>query len=104
VARFEVILRQFLTDFGGGGADHGILVGIVIRIALEDLDSDGPLFHAVGMILQVGLHHKTQQRLAALAGPEVPTAEEPAELGANGHVIQGWCDWDMALQAMVARI
>ena len=104
MARFEIILRQFLADFGGGGADHGILVGIVVRIALEDLDPDGALFHAVGVVFQVGFDHKAQEGLAALAGAEVATTQEPAELIANGGVIQGRCDWDVGLQAMVARI
>ena len=89
VARFQIILRQFLADLGGGGADHGILVGIVFRIALEDFDSDGALFHAVGVVLQVGLHHEAQEGLAALAGPEMPASQQPDELIANGRIVQG---------------
>ncbi len=86
MARFLVILRQFFADLGGGGTDHGILVGVVVGFALEDLESDDALFHAVGMVFRVGLHDVAQQGLATFAGPEVRTTQDPFKLFANGVV------------------
>jgi hypothetical protein len=71
---------------------------------LEDLDSDGALFHAVGVVLQVRLYHVAKKSLAALAGPEVATTQEPPELLTNSGVVQGCCDWDVGLHAAVAGI
>jgi hypothetical protein len=96
-----VVLAQFLTDLWR--ADHGILVGIIFRIALEDLNADGALFDAVGAVLQVGLYDVAQQGLASFAGPEVPALQQADELFANGRIVQCRRLRRVCLQAVVVR-
>jgi hypothetical protein len=55
--RFKIILRQALADFTRGGANHRILICIVLRIPLEYLDSEGTLFQTFKAILASLFNH-----------------------------------------------
>lgn len=44
VGRLEVVLGDSLSHLGGGDADYGIGVGVVIGNAVEDLDAEQTLF------------------------------------------------------------
>ncbi len=88
--RLKVVLRQFLACLGGRRADDRILIGIVVRFALEDLETDGPLLHAASLVLQIRLHHVTQKGLATLAGTEMRTGQKAIELASDHRRIGRW--------------
>ena len=73
---FQVVLGEALPNLDGGVADDGILGGIVGSLTTEDTYTDGPFFELIVAAFDGCFHHETQQRLAALAVPEVGTAQD----------------------------
>src|SRR3954447_2092897 len=73
VSRLQVILRELLANLSSRGADHRILIRVVIGLALEYLEPDGPLFYPVRVVAQIRIDHVLEQGLTALAGPEMAT-------------------------------
>lgn len=89
MAGIEVILRQALADFPGGAADDGVLVGIVMRIAVENGDPQSTLLQAIQAALESLLHHVPQKHRTPLAGMEMGAVQNSAKLsqhGLPGHV------------------
>ena len=58
---FMIILRDSLSDLGSGCSDHGIKVGIVVRFAAEDLNSESSLLQMARMPFEISLTHGTTE-------------------------------------------
>jgi hypothetical protein len=67
VAFFMVILGDSLTNFDGGGANHRIEIGIVVRRSPEDFDAQRAFLERLGMTVERALYDETQQIRKALA-------------------------------------
>jgi hypothetical protein len=81
VAWLEVVLGEALTDFGGGVAHDGVLVGVVVGRAAEDLGADDSLFQMVEVAVDGGGDDVLQEGGAAAAGAELRRGEEAVQLG-----------------------
>ena len=77
------ILRDPLANLHGCGSDHGIEVGIVIRLPAKDFDTERSFFQRFRMTMKRAFHHKTQQIREAPALLEEWTGEDPLQLFAN---------------------
>ena len=84
IAGLIVVLREFLADFADRHAHRGIGIGVVSRIALEDLDADVPLLERIGIAPERLLDDIAEQDLAARAGSEAGTGEKPTQLLFHG--------------------
>ena len=81
---FVIILGDPLPNFHRCGADHGIEVGIVIRGAPEDFNTQGSFLERLGMTLQGALYDETQEVGEALTLAEQRARKNSLQLFANG--------------------
>jgi hypothetical protein len=78
-----IVLGEALSNFGGGGPDDGIEIGIVVGVAAKDLNSQGTFLEFSGMSIQRALHDVAQEGGISLAVFEERVGEYPFELGLN---------------------
>ena len=64
---FLVELADAFADLVGGYAHDGIVAGVVVVGAVEDLDADDPFLELVEIARESFPHHVAQKTLAAVA-------------------------------------
>ncbi len=74
---FMVVLRDSLADLSRGGSNNRIEIRIVMRIAGEYLDSQGPLFKLSRVARKRMLHHVSQHARIAAAMLEQWIRQQP---------------------------
>jgi hypothetical protein len=76
-----IILRDPLPNFGGRGPDDRIEVRVVVRVAAEDLDSQGPFFQFPWVSIQRTLYDIAEKSGIPLTVLEERICENPFQLG-----------------------
>ena len=79
--RVLIILREPFADFGGGCADHRIEIRVVVRIAPEYLDAQGPFLEFPRMAIQRAFDDIAQEVGISLAVLEERSWRESAPVG-----------------------
>ncbi len=79
-----VILRDPLANLAGGSADNVIDVGVVIGIALKDVNADGAFLEIFGLTFQCEFDHITQEIGITLAVAKCRVREDTYQLLLDG--------------------
>ena len=69
-----IVLFNAFADFCSGDSNNRICIGVVIRQAIKDLDSEDSLLQVLSMALQRASHHEPQKLCVALTGMKKRTA------------------------------
>src|SRR5215831_17345343 len=76
VALLLIILCELLADLARSGANDRVLAGVIVRRAVEHLDSKRPLFELSGLSGQGLLDDVADQGLAPFASTKLRAAED----------------------------
>jgi hypothetical protein len=58
---FVILLSNRFANLRGRGANHGILVGVVVRAPAENLNAQGSFFQRLNLSIQLPLDNKLQK-------------------------------------------
>src|SRR5260370_40481819 len=81
VPSFHVVLRETLSDLAGGTSDNRVLIGIVVRLAIEHVDAERALFQAIKAASYSGLDDMPKETATFLASAKLRTFQNPFEFG-----------------------
>lgn len=81
LSRLEIILREPLPDLSSGATNYRILIGIVMRLPIENIDPKSPLFHAIEVAIHSGLNDMPKETATLLTGSKLMALENPVEFG-----------------------
>ena len=79
-----IVLIDAFADFCGGDANDRIRIGVVIRRAIKDLDSEDSLLQVMSMAFQRAPNHEPQKLGISFAGMEKRRGQQPFQLLLNG--------------------
>ena len=84
VLRLLVVLGDPLAHFRRRETNDRVLIGVVVRLAVKDIDAQQAFFQLVFVAVQRLLDNKTQQRRIAFAVPEQRTCQHALQLLPDG--------------------
>jgi hypothetical protein len=76
VAGFEIVLRQFLSDFAGGGPDYRILARVIIRRTAKHFDPERTFFQGINVTQESLVDDTSQQALTSTACSKDRTGQD----------------------------
>jgi hypothetical protein len=79
--RFDIILGQPFSDLSGSAANDGILIGVVVRFAIEDIDAESTFLQTIKAALNGCLDDMPEKTGTLPTGTKLRAAENSFELG-----------------------
>jgi hypothetical protein len=81
VPRFDIVLSEPFSNFSGGAANDRILIGVVVRLPVKNIDAESTFLQAVEAALHSRLDDMPKKTGALPAGTKLRTSENSFELG-----------------------
>jgi hypothetical protein len=81
VPRFDIILSEPFSDFSGSAANDRILIGVVVRLPVKNIDAESALLQTIEAAFYGGLDDMPKETGTLLAGAKLRTPKNSFEFG-----------------------
>jgi hypothetical protein len=87
VSRFMIVLCDTFSNLTSGDSDYRVQVGVIVRVAAKDFDSEDALFQVIGFAVERLFDNELKQIGVSPAIVKEVIVEDELQLSANGIAV-----------------